>query len=126
MRRRTAVLGAGAALVSGLGWVLTRGLNDDLVYYLTPSEIRSGPTGGDRVRLAGQVRPGSIERTGDEVRFVLRDSSAAVPVVLTGAAVPTTFREGDQAIVEGVYGADGTMRADTLLMKHDEQYGQER
>lgn len=122
MSRRTVVVAATAALVVALGGVVVRGLQDNLVYFRTPSEVQAlGPAGAERVRLGGRVRDGSIERSGAVVRFVVEDRVAAVPVVLDGAA-PAAVRAGEDAIVEGVYGADRVLRADTLLMKHDERY----
>jgi len=106
----------------GLAWVLIHGLQDNLMYYRTPAELVAGTeTGGDRVRLGGEVRPGSVVEANGLVTFMLQDGTSAVPVVLS-AAVPATFGPGEGAIVEGVYGPDQVMHADAVLMKHDERY----
>jgi cytochrome c-type biogenesis protein CcmE len=63
-----------------------------------PSELVEGRS----YELTGKVVAGSIERTGDELRFAIRDrdGTASVPVVYTGV-VPDPFREGREVIVSG-------------------------
>ena len=63
-----------------------------------PSELREGQS----YDLTGKVVNGSIERSGDELRFEIRDrdGTASVPVVYTGV-VPDPFREGREVIVSG-------------------------
>jgi cytochrome c-type biogenesis protein CcmE len=124
MKRLPMFLAVCTVLVVGLGWA-SHGLQDNLVYYMTPTEVKSRSwAANERIRLGGQVDPGTVDRTGKEVRFVLQDRSSRVPVILVGE-VPSTFRAGEEAIVEGVYTTpDGTMHADTVLLKHDERYDQ--
>jgi cytochrome c-type biogenesis protein CcmE len=63
-----------------------------------PSELREGKS----YELTGKVVPGSIERSGDELRFRIRDrdGTASVPVTYTGS-VPDPFRDGREVIVSG-------------------------
>ncbi len=63
-----------------------------------PSELQEGQS----YDLTGKVVNGSIERSGDELRFEIRDrdGTASVPVVYTGV-VPDPFREGREVIVSG-------------------------
>lgn len=112
------------ALVGGsLGWVAARGLSGGLVYYLTPTELvqRGQAAVGERLRLGGQVAPGSVREEGGSVRFVVTDGTTRVTVRGTGG-VPALFREGQGVVVEGVYWPDGTFRADTILVKHGAEY----
>ena len=111
-----------AVLAAGLGWVAVRGLSGSLVYYQTPSDLAAGRSAaGERLRLGGYVVPGSVERAGSSVRFVVTDGSARTSVVDTGG-VPSLFRAGQGVVVEGVLGGDGAFHADTVLVKHSNEY----
>jgi cytochrome c-type biogenesis protein CcmE len=120
---RTRIAVAAAAIVASIGWVAAKGLTGNLVYYQTPTELlsRSGAATGERVRLGGLVAPGSVERDGEAVRFILTDGTTRLTVV-DEAGVPTLFRDGRGVVVEGVYAADGTFHADTVLVRHADSY----
>lgn len=120
-RRRVAILAAVVAL--GLGWVVTRGLASNLVYYLTPSDILARGSSGetDRVRLGGYVLPGTVRSAGTIVQFVVSDGQHQVAVAATDG-VPSLFKEGRGVVVEGYFGRDGIFHADTVLVKHDNVY----
>lgn len=121
-RGRLAVVGVVA--VGILGTLGFTGLQENLVYYRTPTELRgdSAPSGAaDRVRLGGMVQPGSVSRESERLRFVLTDGARDVPVTYQGKA-PGVFREGQGAIVEGRLDEAGAFRADTVLVKHSNEY----
>ncbi|HEU4513642.1 MAG TPA: cytochrome c maturation protein CcmE [Nocardioidaceae bacterium] len=118
-RARLAVVGVAAAGV--LGVLGVTGLQDNLVYYRTPSEIGAGASEEGRLRLGGLVQEGSVSREEDTLRFVITDGAYDVPVTYDGKA-PGVFREGQGAIVEGTLDADGRFAADNVLVKHDNQY----
>jgi cytochrome c-type biogenesis protein CcmE len=63
-----------------------------------PSELQPGRS----YEMTGKVVNGSIARSGDELRFRVRDRDgrASVPVVYTGS-VPDPFRDGREVIVKG-------------------------
>ena len=98
-------------------------LNSNLVYFRTPTEVRSGAVAApeQRFRLGGQVEDGTVDANVEgTVRFAVTDGREAIPVVFTGAP-QQLFREGIGVVVEGVW--DGTeFRSDTMMIKHDEQY----
>jgi cytochrome c-type biogenesis protein CcmE len=120
-RRRVAILAA--VVLLSLGWVVSRGLASNLVYYLTPSDILAKGTSGsgDRVRLGGYVLPGTVRSSGSLVQFVVSDGQHQLAVIAS-QGVPSLFKEGRGVVVEGVYGADGIFRADTVLVKHNNEY----
>jgi cytochrome c-type biogenesis protein CcmE len=110
-----------SVVVAAVSWVATRGLPDDLSYYLTPSEVAGRTFSGEPLRVGGLVEPGSVERGDDVVRFVLTDGDVRLRVVQRGG-VPPLFRGGSGAIVEGTVRPDGTFLAQDVLVKHDEVY----
>jgi cytochrome c-type biogenesis protein CcmE len=63
-----------------------------------PSELRPGKS----YEVTGKVVNGSISRSGDELRFRLRDRDGrkSIPVAYTGT-VPDPFRDGREVIVKG-------------------------
>ncbi|SEK68815.1 cytochrome c-type biogenesis protein CcmE [Blastococcus sp. DSM 46786] len=112
---------AGVVLV-GVGILAAAGLQGSLVYYRTPTELLADASlQGDRVRLGGLVVQGSVERTGEGVRFELTDGVTDVAVVNSGQP-RGVFQEGQGAVVEGRLGEDGVFRSDVLLVKHDNEY----
>ncbi len=121
MRRLRLV--AAAVLVAGsLGYVVAGGLREAVVYYVTPTELRSHALDPRRpVRVGGQVVPGSLRREGDELRFTLTDGQAQLAVRFRGQ-VEGLLVEGQGAVVEGRLGADGALHARSVVVKHSEEY----
>jgi cytochrome c-type biogenesis protein CcmE len=104
-------------------FLVLNALRDSIVFFSTPSSIAEKHIApGQRFRLGGLVREGSIVR-GDNlnVKFDVTDGSATVPVKYQGV-LPDLFREGQGIISEGAIGPDGVFKADTVLAKHDETY----
>jgi cytochrome c-type biogenesis protein CcmE len=121
-RRLTLIGAAGAVLVVAVGLILYA-LTDRIVFFNSPSDvIANGVAPGSRIRLGGLVEEGSLVRgAGGSVTFAVTDGAATVPVAFTGL-LPDLFREGQGVVTEGVIAADGSLAADTVLAKHDENY----
>jgi cytochrome c-type biogenesis protein CcmE len=76
-----------------------------------------------RLRVAGNVRPGSIKRTGTHVQFVLVEEDQTVSVDYTGTeAPPDTFKDDSQALADGSFGRDGVFHAKQLQAKCASKY----
>lgn len=123
MKYRLIVIPVAGAILVLVGFLVFGNLNQNLVYYLTPTEAaaqRSTAQAADRFRLGGLVAEGSVVLADEETRFTLADDGAAVPVRLTGAP-PQLFTAGIGAVVEGSW-RGGTFHADTMIIKHDEEY----
>ena len=88
-----------------------------------PSELKEGQS----YEVTGKVVKGSIDRSGDELRFRIRDrdGTESVPVTYTGA-VPDPFREGREVIVSGEL-KQGTFVAerDSLVTKCPSKFTKE-
>ena len=99
------------------------GLNDNLTYYLYPSEAvaqRADFEDGQAFRLAGSVVSGSIVEEDDSVSFEVTDGAATIPVVLDGPA-PALFEDEVPVLLEGSWSGDSYLAHDALI-KHDENY----
>lgn len=120
MRVRVVVL---LVLIAGsLAWVGSRALSGNLVYYVTPTELlEQQPAPGERLRLGGQVLPGSVHDASGRVDFVVTDGTTRMTVVHSGGT-PALFRTGSGVVLEGTYGVDGAFHSDTMLVKHGEEY----
>lgn len=122
MRVRVVVL---LVLIAGsLAWVGTQALSGNLVYYVTPTELlQQHPVAGERLRLGGQVVPGSLHDAtgGGGIGFVVTDGTTRMSVVHSGST-PSLFQTGIGVVLEGTYGADGAFHSDTMLVKHGEEY----
>jgi cytochrome c-type biogenesis protein CcmE len=87
----------------------------------TPSQLLKGGVSSTRaVELTGKVADGSVQHSGDTLRFAVRDRNGrgpALPVVYTGV-VPDPFRVGREVIVTGRL-HDGTFvgERDSLVTK---------
>ncbi|MFV0679595.1 cytochrome c maturation protein CcmE [Ottowia sp.] len=128
-RRRRLAMALAALLLGGSAVALAlRAFNDNLVFFLTPSQVAAGQAQGkDSVRIGGLVETGSVRRNrgaGDqalEVRFALMDGQHTVPVVYRGV-LPDLFVEGKGAVAQGRLDAQGRLVASEVLAKHDENY----
>lgn len=118
--------GVGAvAVIGAVGMLLAGGLKENVVYFLTPSElVAQGTSAVDRpMRLGGQVKPGSVSWDAEQLdlRFVVQDSVSEVHVASTGAP-PAMFRDGIGVVVEGSMRPDGTFESTNLMVKHSNEY----
>ncbi|MEM7461690.1 MAG: cytochrome c maturation protein CcmE [Pseudomonadota bacterium] len=122
-QKRLAVIGGmGAVLLTAVLLVMTA-LRDEIVFFYTPSDIIAGDkaNSGQRIRLGGLVKEGSIVRNGSEIGFTVTDTDQEIAVAYTGI-LPDLFREGQGVVTEGVITPQNTLIADTVLAKHDENY----
>ncbi|MGH6849892.1 MAG: cytochrome c maturation protein CcmE [Methylocella sp.] len=121
-RRLALIFSALAALSLALGLVLVA-LRDNIVFFYGPSELaQKAPRGGQRLRIGGLVREGSLVHEGGQtVRFAVTDKTHQVEVTYSGV-LPDLFREGQGVVAEGTLGQDKVFHADSILAKHDERY----
>ena len=117
-----------AAVVTYLIWT---GVSETMVYYMTPVElterVEADPSFHDvGVKVGGQVIKGSYSRVEGELLhvFTVRDlvDESATFVVEYRDALPDTFTDDVEVVLEGKLGADGVFRATTLLTKCGSRY----
>jgi cytochrome c-type biogenesis protein CcmE len=98
--------------------------SDNLVFFVSPSDLAKTSPGGRQLRLGGLVEQGTVEKSSGgkaEVRFNVTDGRASVLVVFRGI-LPDLFREGQGVVVLGIEQPNGIFRASEVLAKHDEIY----
>ena len=123
-------LAVGATIVVAiLLGILYQGF-ESTVFFHTPSEVLAAPGKftGKVIRIGALVQPGTTRWNDKEVRLhfgITEDSRNVIPVVFAGVK-PDMFREGQGVVVEGRLDSQGVFRADTLLVKHSEDYDIEK
>ena len=110
------------ALLALAGGLVLKAFRQNLVFFVTPSEIVRGEApAGTRFRLGGMVAPGSVQRGGDGLtNFTVTDGARDVAVSYRGP-LPDLFREGKGVVAQGRL-AGLKFVADEVLAKHDENY----
>jgi cytochrome c-type biogenesis protein CcmE len=108
-------------VAAGVALLVAAGLQDTLTFYRTPTEVLHSSAAHERVRLGGEVVPGSLRTDDGRTRFRIGDGTSEIPVEQV-ADLPGSLREGQQAVVEGVLDTHGVFRSDTVMAKHGNEY----
>ncbi len=113
-----------AAILGTLAWLAVGGVNETSTYYKTVAELKAMPdVHVKRLRVVGNVKDGSIERKGREVRFLLKEGAETLTVFYNGIdPLPDTFKDGAQAVADGKIDADGTFHASKIQAKCASKY----
>jgi cytochrome c-type biogenesis protein CcmE len=97
---------------------------DNLVFFVSPSDLaKTGPS-GRMVRLGGLVEQNSVIRASTAnaaTTFRITDGAKDVTVTFSGI-LPDLFREGQGVVTLGTLRPDGVFVASEVLAKHDENY----
>jgi cytochrome c-type biogenesis protein CcmE len=113
------------AVVTVLGWLAYGGVRDSKTYYVTVKELKAAKDDnfGRRLRVGGNVAPGTIKRDGKRVEFTLIEEGNTIPVVYTGSApLPDTFVPGSLALADGKLNKDGIFEANQIQAKCASKY----
>ncbi len=129
-----------AIIVLALGYLAYTGAEESKSYYVTIPELKTmgEKAYSKRLRVAGNVSPGTIRRQGTHLQFALVETMAPdgkpivrpvgteaprVSVEYSGSeAPPDTFKDDAQALVEGSYGRDGVFHAKQIQAKCASKY----
>lgn len=112
-------------IVGSLIWLASSGVADTKTYYKTIPELQKmGKEAEDhKLRVGGDVQPGSIVKRGVETAFVLHQGDTLLSVLYTGSdPLPDTFRDNAQALADGRLGSDGVFRANKIQAKCASKY----
>jgi cytochrome c-type biogenesis protein CcmE len=112
-------------VLATLTWLAVAGINESKTYYITLTELQQMQAKAfeRRLRVAGDVEPGSIKRNADRVDFVLRQGDLRQKVVYTGREpLPDTFKDNANALADGRLGRDGVFEAKKIQAKCASKY----
>ena len=116
---------AALIVMATLAWLAFTGVRDNKSYYVTIGELQAmGNKAYVRhLRVAGNVAPGSIHRSGTFVDFNLLEQNHTLKVSYRGVEPPPdTFKDDAQALAVGTYGRDGVFHATQLQAKCASKY----
>lgn len=114
-----------AIIVVSLGYLAYSAVQQSKSYYVTISELQKMGTSAQstRLRVSGNVKPGSIERHGAGADFVLLEQGKELRVAYNGSEPPPdTFKDNSQALAVGSMGADGVFHAKEIQAKCASKY----
>ena len=122
-KRLTLVLGGMASLGVAAALVFSA-MSDNLVFFVSPSDIAlKPPVPGRALLIGGLVKADSVVKFegGKRMEFKVTDGKYDIPVSYTGVP-PSLFREGQGVVAEGKVDGTGMFQAATIMAKHDERY----
>ena len=100
------------------GWLMLDAVSEGMHLYMTPSEVVTRPD--SQVYMGGVVVRGSLAQHQSSYAFKVADDKVDIDVQYTGA-LPTMFKEGQDAVVVGYYD-NQVFHAKQVMAKHDEYY----
>ncbi len=112
-------------IVGSLVWLAVGGVKDTKAYYKTIPELEamSQAQKTERLRVGGDVQPGSITKGAAGVSFVLHQGAKTLNVVYSGTdPLPDTFKDNAQALADGRLGPDGVFQASKIQAKCASKY----
>ena len=112
-------------ILGTIGYLAITGVQANKSYYVTIQELNAlGSKAYTRhLRVAGNVAPGSIQRSGTTAQFVLVEQDRTLKVDYKGTEPPPdTFKDNAQALAIGTYGQDGVFHATELQAKCASKY----
>ncbi len=129
-KRKLKFLVGSLVIVGAVAWLGFSGFNESLAYYKTVDELKAMNEAafGKRLRVAGNVVPGSIQRKSSSVNFNLEQNGQLLSVRYVGKDIlPDTFKDGSQALAEGHLSRSGDFEATKIqakcASKYEAQYG---
>jgi len=124
-RKKVGMIASLAIIAGALGYLALGNFGENLVYFFTPSEVVAFAPDHyqKKVRVGGMVVKGSVKTQPSTVgmTFELTDGTSTIPVTFDGIP-PDLFKEGQGAVVEGVWTEGKQFHSDMIMAKHSEDY----
>ena len=118
------------AVVMTLAWIAFSAFDDNKAYFQTIPELyqmaEDGSLAGKRLKVVGEVLPGSINRGDGFTDFVIGFEEQTMSIHYIGKdPLPDTFRDYAEAVVDGNYSGDGLFTGTKLQAKCSSKYERE-
>ncbi len=112
-------------IAAAIVWLAATGFKGAKSYYKTVDELSA--MGEDahtyRLKVAGEIVPGSIRRSAGRVDFVITQRGKTLKVSYIGnSPLPDTVVDKAQIVIEGKYRREGDFQADALQAKCASKY----
>ena len=103
-------------------FLILKSLEDNVVYFKSPTEIKTlGEIEKRKIRIGGMVKKSSIFVEEKELKFIVTDFKNEINVIYSGV-IPNLFAEGKGVVAEGFLKDRSVFLATKILAKHDENY----
>lgn len=125
MNPRNKIL-VGVLLVVGvLSFLAYSGFDESKAYYKFVDELQA--MGDDayakRLKVHGNVVPGSIKKSGSNLEFLLTRNGVTIPVKYVGKdPVPDTFKDDCEAVIDGRLRESGVFEGELIQAKCASKY----
>ena len=109
--------------VLALIFFFLRSLEENLVYFLSPTEINNKENifFNKTIRIGGLVKKNSIIKKNNSINFIITDLNNEIIVSYSGS-IPNLFSEEKGVVAEGKLQDKKYFIAEKILAKHDENY----
>ena len=109
--------------VLALIFFFLRSLEENLVYFLSPTEINNKENifFNETIRIGGLVKKNSIIKKNNSINFIITDLNNEILVSYSGS-IPNLFSEEKGVVAEGKLQDKKYFIAEKILAKHDENY----
>ena len=123
VKSRLLILVSSLILFSILVFIVLRSLEENVVYFLSPTDIYNKPNiiFDKKIRVGGLVKLNSISKNEKSVNFIITDLKNEIIVSYEGI-IPNLFSEGKGVVVEGKLKDKKYFIANKILAKHDDNY----
>jgi cytochrome c-type biogenesis protein CcmE len=113
-----------AVVVGSLVWLAMAGIGESATYYVTIEELAAiEDATAKRLRVGGDVEPGSIIKAAGRVEFTITQEDRKLQVIYVGQdPLPDTFRDRAQALCDGQLRADNVFEAQKIQAKCASKY----
>ena len=97
--------------------------NKNIIFFYTPTEIIvNNLSQNTKIRIGGFVKKNSFNQLSlNSYEFYITDNNNYIKVYYNGI-LPDLFREGQGAVIEGVFDNKKNIKATNVYAKHDENY----
>jgi len=111
-------------IVGSLVWLAMAGIGESATYYVTIDElVAMQDATAKRLRVGGDVEPGSIVKAAGRVEFTITQEDRKLQVVYVGNdPLPDTFRDRAQALCDGKLRDDNVFEAQKIQAKCASKY----
>jgi cytochrome c-type biogenesis protein CcmE len=124
-KRKIKFLAGSLVIVLAVAWLGFSSFDESVAYYKTVGELQAmgDEAYGRRIRVAGNVVPGSILRADQGVRFTLEQEGHSLNIRYVGKdLLPDTFKDDAQAMAEGKLMPGGEFQSTVVQAKCASKY----
>lgn len=124
MNKQLKFVAISAVIVVSLVWLAMAGIGESATYYVTIDELTAMQDAtAKRLRVGGDVEPGSIVKAAGRVEFTITQEDRKLQVVYVGEdPLPDTFRDRAQALCDGKLRSDNVFEAQKIQAKCASKY----